>query len=413
MASSTRSILDNIAKLGPMRDPSPHYDYTWTPTKETETPAASTTPVAVNPNSYVGARSIEELAAALSKLSYTPRTEAQRREQSESLYRNQLEQALLSAQQQYDTSDLALANQLVGLDTATARQIEAQRQNTAQAISQADRRALSRGMQRSTYNNSVLANLQLKGNEAEAQIQQNRTDTENQVAAQRALLASQLAQNQTAAQSQFQNSVIASMQQMEDQDYQRQLAADQFNSNTQLQLYQAQQTDAQRAQQQAQFEAGQQLTREQMNQNQTQFNLNLQLQRDELAEKIRQFNEELALKQAAAAASRSSGSGGSSGNGNTTNNPGNNPGSNPGRNYDDLNTKNPITAVNVSTQQILQNHGTPTAVSYVNGKPVISTLPAGLTVPTTQTTQTAKLPTSSVPPLMRPAAPTKIKNSAR
>ena len=36
-----------------------------------------------------------------------------------------------------------------------------------------------------------------KGNEAEAQIQQNRTDQEDAVAAQRALLAQQLAQNQT------------------------------------------------------------------------------------------------------------------------------------------------------------------------------------------------------------------------
>ena len=263
------------------------------------------------PSNYVGARSIEELAAALTKLSYNPRTEQQRREQSENLYRNQLNQALLSAQQQYDTSDLALQQRLTGLETATQRQIEAQRQNTANAISAADRRALSRGMQRSTYNNSVLANLQSKGNEAEAQIRQNQTDQEDAVAAQRALLAQQLAQNQSSAQSQFQNNVIASMQQMEDQDYQRGLAADQFNSNTQLQLYQAQQQDAQRAQQQAQFEAGQGLTREQMAQAQNQFNLNLALQRDELAEKIRQFNEQMAFNRdkLAAAGSGSSGSG--------------------------------------------------------------------------------------------------------
>lgn len=279
------------------------------------------------PSNYVGARSIEELAAALTKLSYNPRTEQQRREQSENLYRNQLNQALLSAQQQYDTSDLALQQRLTGLETATQRQIEAQRQNTRQAISQADRSALGRGMQRSTYNNSVLANLQLKGNEAEAQIRQNQTDQEDAVAAQRALLAQQLAQNQTAAQSQYENNVIASMQQMEDQDYQRGLAADQFNSNTQLQLYQAQQTDAQRAQQQAQFEAGQGLTREQMAQSQNQFNLNLALQRDELAEKIRQFNEQMAFNRDKLAAAGSGSSGGSGRGGTINNNPGN---SNPG-----------------------------------------------------------------------------------
>ena len=168
------------------------------------------------PTPYVGARSIEELAAALQKFDYTPRTEAERRTQAENLYRNQLEQALLSAQQQYETSDTALRNQLTGLDTAANRQIEAQRENTARAISEADRRALQRGMQRSTYNNATLANLQLKGNKAEAEIQENRTNAEQNIESQRALLAQQLAQNQSAANSQFQNSVIAQMQQYED-----------------------------------------------------------------------------------------------------------------------------------------------------------------------------------------------------
>lgn len=279
------------------------------------------------PSSYVGARSIEELAAALTKLSYTPRTEQQRREQSENLYRNQLEQALLSAQQQYDTSDLALQNQLSGLETATQRQIEAQRQNTANAISSADRRALGRGMQRSTYNNSVLANLQRKGDEAEAQIQQNRTDKENTVAAQRALLSQQLAQNQTAAQSQYENNVLARMMELEQQDYERGLAADQFNSNTQLQLYSAQQADAQRAQQQAQFEAGQGLQRDQMAQNQNQFDLNLAFQREKLAQDQAQFEANLAFQReklggTSGSSSRSSGSPGANNPGTTTPPPG-------------------------------------------------------------------------------------------
>ena len=351
------------------------------------------------PSNYVGARSIEELAAALTKLSYTPRTEQQRREQSENLYRNQLSQALLSAQQQYDTSDLALQQRLTGLEAATQRQIEAQRQNTANAISSADRRALGRGMQRSTYNNSVLANLQRKGNEAEAQIQQNRTDQEDAVAAQRALLAQQLAQNQTAAQSQYENNVIASMQQMEDQDYQRGLAADQFNSNTQLQLYQAQQQDAQRAQQQAQFEAGQGLTREQMAQSQNQFNLNLALQRDELAEKIRQFNDQMAFNRDKLAAAGSGSSGGSGRSGSTSsNNPGtNNPGNTTTkpRNYIDLNKLNPIVGVSATTNNLLNQIGTPANITYNDKGNQITglTLPAGLTAPasTTKTPTQQKL----------------------
>ena len=75
--------------------------------------------MAVDKNKYIGATTIQELADSLSKYSYVPRTEEQRRAQSENLYRNQRDQALLTAQQSYDTNDLALQNQLTGLGTAT------------------------------------------------------------------------------------------------------------------------------------------------------------------------------------------------------------------------------------------------------------------------------------------------------
>lgn len=247
------------------------------------------------PSAYTGARSIEELAAALTKMSYTPRSEEERRSQSENLYRNQLDQAMRSAQQSYNRSDLALQNQLAGLATSTQRQIDAQRQNTAAAISQQDRLALQRGMQRSTYNNATIANLASRGAEAEAKIQQNRTDTENTIAAQRALLAQELGENQSAANAQFQANVLANMDKLEQQDYERQLAADKNNNATQLQLYEAFQQEAARQQAQQQFEAGQTLQREQMSQNQNQFDLKLALDREAAAESQRQFNENLAL----------------------------------------------------------------------------------------------------------------------
>ena len=210
--------------------------------------------MAVDKNRYVGATTIQELADSLSKYSYVPRTEEQRRAQSENLYRNQRDQALLTAQQSYDTNDLALQNQLTGLGTATDRQIEAQREATRSAVSAADRHALARGMQRSSYNNAVASNIYLKGNKAEQEIQQNRTNTEMNIAAQRALLAQQLSQNRAAANSQYENAVLANMQQLEQQDYERALQADQLNTNTQLQLYQAQQGDAQLAQAQRELE---------------------------------------------------------------------------------------------------------------------------------------------------------------
>ena len=239
--------------------------------------------MAVDKNKYIGATTIQELADSLSKYSYVPRTEEQRRAQSENLYRNQRDQALLTAQQSYDTNDLALQNQLTGLGTATDRQIEAQREATRSAVSAADRHALARGMQRSSYNNAVASNIYLKGNKAEQEIQQNRTNTEMNIAAQRALLAQQLSQNRAAANSQYENAVLANMQQLEQQDYERALQADQLNTNTQLQLYQAQQGDAQLAQADRQFELNLALQREQLAENGRQFDLNLAFQREKAA----------------------------------------------------------------------------------------------------------------------------------
>ena len=103
------------------------------------------------------------------------------------------------------------------------------------------------------------------------------------IAAQRALLAQQLSQNRAAANSQYETAVLANMQQLEQQDYERALQADQLNTNTQLQLYQAQQGDAQLAQADRQFELNLALQREQLAENGRQFDLNLAFQREKAA----------------------------------------------------------------------------------------------------------------------------------
>ena len=219
-------------------------------------------------SNYVGARSIEELAAALQKFDYTPRNEQQRRQQSENLYRTQLEQALRNAQQTYEDSDLALANQLIGLDTGYNRQRQSQEEAIRSAVSQADRHALSRGMQRSTYNNATLANIQNKGDEALARIEENRENDRAGVEAQRAQLARNLARTREGANADYQNQVVAEMQRLADEDYQRKLTADQNNNSTQLQLYATQQAE-------------------------DQFNQNLQLQRDKMAQDQKQFEDQM------------------------------------------------------------------------------------------------------------------------
>lgn len=182
--------------------------------------------------------SVNALAASLRSGQYTPRTEEELRSQAEAAYALQRDQARLSAQQVYDESDLALANQLNGLADSYARQTEAQRQANAETLSRADRYSLQRGMQRSSYNNATLANIGLQGDKALANIEADRTAQEQSIAGQRALLSRQLAQNLAAADADYEARVAARVNELRDQDYERRVAADSAADQIQMQLYQ-------------------------------------------------------------------------------------------------------------------------------------------------------------------------------
>lgn len=195
------------------------------------------------PQGFVAAKDLDTLAAALRDSSYTPRTDDELRQQAQALYQNQYDAARLTAQQNYDTTAAALQNQLDQLDTSYARQTEAQQEANRQSLSNQDRYSLGRGMQRSSYNNATIGNLQVAGDKALNQIQQNRTAQESSIASQQALAKQQLQQNLAAADTQYQNNVIARILEMQDQDWQRQQQMDAQRNQLQMQLYQLQQTD--------------------------------------------------------------------------------------------------------------------------------------------------------------------------
>jgi len=202
--------------------------------------SAGTSGAAANPGAggYSVPGSVNALAASLRSGQYTPRTEEELRSQAEAAYALQRDQARLSAQQVYDESDLALANQLNGLADSYARQTEAQRQANAETLSRADRYSLQRGMQRSSYNNATLANIGLQGDKALANIEADRTAREQSIAGQRALLSRQLAQNLAAADADYEARVAARVNELRDQDYERRVAADSAADQIQMQLYQ-------------------------------------------------------------------------------------------------------------------------------------------------------------------------------
>lgn len=185
-------------------------------------------------------KSVDELAESLSASQFTPKTDAELRAQAETMYKNQRDQAILSAQQSHDSSVAALNSQLAALDTAYARQAEQQKHATAMSRANADRQSLSRGMQRSSYNNATLANIDLAGEKALAQIAQNQTNDVNSVNSQISQLQQQLQQNISSANSSFENSVLAKLAELQADQYSKQQTAQATNNDILMQLYQLQ-----------------------------------------------------------------------------------------------------------------------------------------------------------------------------
>ena len=185
-------------------------------------------------------KSVDELAESLSASQFTPKTDAELRAQAETMYKNQRDQAILSAQQSHDRSVAALNSQLAALDTAYARQAEQQKRATAMSRANADRQSLSRGMQRSSYNNATLANIDLAGEKALAQIAQNQTNDVNSVNSQISQLQQQLQQNISSANSSFENSVLAKLAELQADQYSKQQTAQATNNDILMQLYQLQ-----------------------------------------------------------------------------------------------------------------------------------------------------------------------------
>jgi len=180
------------------------------------------------------ATSLEEMIAKLNQNStkYTPLTDEQMRQQAQNRYQSVYDQNRLTANQQYQTSDQALAQHLAGLQANYDKQREQSAKNYREAYSQADRHALSRGMQRSSYNNATLANIRLAGNKAQDEIGATQAAQEKNIGEQRALLSQQLAAQLAQYDKSQQADILAYVDELEAREYDRTTA----NQNTQNQL---------------------------------------------------------------------------------------------------------------------------------------------------------------------------------
>lgn len=179
---------------------------------------------------------MDELRAKLQTSQYQPKTDEQM-QQAQNRYKGVYEQQKLSAQQNYDSTAQALQNQLATLGTAYDRQAKEAQAATDAAISAADRRSLSRGMQRSSYNAATLANLANKGNEVLADIQADRTAAEGDIAGKQTLAAQQLRDQLAQLDNTYAADVQAAIDALKEQEYARQQEADQYNNSLLMQLF--------------------------------------------------------------------------------------------------------------------------------------------------------------------------------
>lgn len=129
--------------------------------------------------------------------------------QAELYYKAAYEAQRNAAQQTHDESQLLLDQQLAGLQATYDQQREQSRENYAQAYSQADRQSLSRGMQRSSYNNATLGSISLAGNEAQQAINDTQAQQTGNLQEQKTLYGRQLQQTLESLTKQEQSDILA------------------------------------------------------------------------------------------------------------------------------------------------------------------------------------------------------------
>lgn len=199
------------------------------------------------------ASSLEELIATIQKnqSAFTPLTQQQMQEQATNRYKSTYDQKKLTAQQAYETNDQALAQQLAALQSSYNKQKAETAENTKQTYAAADRQALGRGMQRSSYNNATLANINLKGEKALNQLGEAQLAQEKNIGDQRSLYAQQLSTQLAQYDASMQADILAYMDELEAREYDRAQTANQLA----MQLYQYQFQKEQADQEQANWNA--------------------------------------------------------------------------------------------------------------------------------------------------------------
>ena len=206
------------------------------------------------------AKKLEELIAKLNTAKpYTPLTARQIENQAAVRYQSIYDQKRMSARHSYEEQDAALGRQLAGLQEGYDNQRAQSAAQTRQTYSQADRQALSRGMQRSSYTGATLANISLAGDRALEEIGRAQTAAQDGIAQQRTQLNRQFAEQLTQYDTDQRRDQLAYQDELEAREYDRMTASANRHSELAMKIYEYQHQLEQEAAEQkrwrAEFEA--------------------------------------------------------------------------------------------------------------------------------------------------------------
>ena len=203
------------------------------------------------------------MASALEKLiaqmqngdTYKPLSQEEIQKQAAQRYQSVYDQKRQSAQQSYETEDAALARELSGLQKSYDEQRASASAQTKASYSQADRHALSRGMQRSSYNESTLANIDLAGTAAQREIDEKQTAHEAQIGEKRTLLTKQLSDTLSQLSASQQSDELAYADELAAREYDRGVTSRKNANELAMKLYEYQHELDEEAAEQARWQA--------------------------------------------------------------------------------------------------------------------------------------------------------------
>lgn len=186
--------------------------------------------------------SIEDLAGQLSGSTYTPRTDDELQTAAQNRYASVYNQKRNTAQQNYQTKNLAYERQLAELQNKLIDSRAAVQKNTQDSLASANRYLVNRGMQRSSYGAANAARIESAGQTNLANLLRDYNVNADTIQQNRTLLAQQLADTLAAYDTDMQNDILAYIDEQKQLDYDRGLAAEKYADQLAFELYNLQQT---------------------------------------------------------------------------------------------------------------------------------------------------------------------------